>query len=539
MNTHPAWLNKAVFYEIYPQSFYDSNGDGIGDISGITQKLEYLRSLGVDAIWLNPCFTSPFQDAGYDVSDYYNVAPRYGSNEDLKHLFEAANQFKIKILLDLVPGHTSIEHPWFQQSSKHARNPYSDWFIWTDSAWKWEVPGYRVICGMAERDSSFIANFFYFQPALNYGFANPDPAHPWQQPIDAPGPQAVRAEIRKIMKFWLDMGASGFRVDMAGWLVKGDPGSRGTIQFWQEMRAWLDQHYPDACLISEWGNPRLSIQAGFHADFCLPFGTPGYTSLLRKPYGPGAGSDPYGESFFSASGHGNIREFVDDYLAHYKITKEKGVIILPTGNHDINPRLGRNRSEDDLKLIYTFLMTMPGAPIIYYGDEIGMNTLDGLPSKEGGYNRTGSRTPMQWNEEANAGFSTAPAASLYLPIDPNDNRPTVEEQDSRPASLLNHIRKMIRLRKNYPAFLANSDFEIIHAQSFGYPFVYLRKTETQSILIAINPSSAKAGCPLKIKFKSASCIDGPSDALQIYENEWILNLPGVSAGIYLLEDFEE
>ena len=220
----PDWLEKAVFYEIYPQSFYDSNCDGIGDLPGILQKLDYLQYLGVNAIWLNPCFDSPFQDAGYDVRDYYKIAARYGTNDDARHLFDEAHRRGIHILLDLVPGHTSIEHPWFQASARHERNEYSDWYIWTDSGWTWEVPGLRLVNGYGDRDATFITNFFYCQPALNFGFANPDPRYPWQSPVDAPGPQRVRQEMRNIMKFWLDLGCDGFRVDMAASLIKNDPG---------------------------------------------------------------------------------------------------------------------------------------------------------------------------------------------------------------------------------------------------------------------------------------------------------------------------
>ena len=147
----------------------------------------------------------------------------------------------IRILLDLVPVTPPTECAWFKESCKAERNAYSDWYIWTNSVWTWNAPGVQTVIGYAERDGNYITNFFHFQPALNYGFANPDPNHPWQQPVDAPGPQAVRRELKNIMKFWLDMGASGFRVDMAGSLVKNDPDHKETARLWQEMRAWLDQ----------------------------------------------------------------------------------------------------------------------------------------------------------------------------------------------------------------------------------------------------------------------------------------------------------
>ena len=278
----PAWLEQAVFYQIYPQSFYDTNADGIGDLPGIIAKLDYLQELGITALWLNPCFVSPFQDAGYDVSDYYRVAPRYGTNDDLGRLFAEAGQRGIRVLLDLVPGHTSIEHPWFKESARHERNRYSDWYIWTDSVWAEAPRDLNVVRGLTERDGDYITNFFYCQPALNYGFANPDPRRSWEQPVDAPGPRAVREEMRRLMRHWLDRGAAGFRVDMAGSLVKGDPGGRATGEFWREIRAWLDREYPEAAMVSEWADPVAAIGAGFHLDFYLDWGSPGYGSLFRK-----------------------------------------------------------------------------------------------------------------------------------------------------------------------------------------------------------------------------------------------------------------
>ena len=165
----PQWLDNAVFYEIYPQSFKDSNADGIGDFQGIISKLDYIAELGCTAIWMNPCFESPFGDAGYDVSDYYKAAPRYGTNEDLKQLFDEVHKRNMHILLDLVPGHTSVAHPWFQESMKAEKNEYTDRYIWTDSIWK-EPTGYGSLRGISDRDGSCAVNFFSHQPALNYGF---------------------------------------------------------------------------------------------------------------------------------------------------------------------------------------------------------------------------------------------------------------------------------------------------------------------------------------------------------------------------------
>jgi maltose alpha-D-glucosyltransferase/alpha-amylase len=534
---NPAWLETAVFYEIYPQTFYDSNGDGIGDLPGIIQKLDYLVSLGVNALWLNPCFVSPFGDAGYDVADFYQVAPRYGTNEDLIRLFEAAHRRGLRVLLDLVAGHTSIEHPWFKESCKHARNRFSDWFIWTDSAWSQPIPELQIIRGYAERNGSYIVNFFHMQPALNYGFANPDPRYLWQQPVDAPGPRAIRQEMKNIMKFWLDQGADGFRVDMAASLVKIDPGHRMVSKFWQEVRQWLDQEYPQAVLVSEWSNPGEAIPAGFHMDFTLHFNMVGYTSLFRKSFGASQGSDRYGWSFFDASGHGNICQFLDEYLPHYEKTKGSGFICIPSGNHDIRPRLATGRSLPELKVAFLFLLTMPGVPFIYYGDEIGMRFVEGLPSKEGGYERTGSRTPMQWDDTANAGFSTAPAKALYLPVDGQPGRPQVADQESDPASLLNTVRKLVELRKAHRALCASGAFEPVFAQAGHSLFIYRRTGAGEDLLVAVNPAAqqVEARLPAGLVRGQPESLYGAAGAFSQDGDGWLIRLPGISGGVYQLD----
>lgn len=536
LRTHiPSWLEKAIFYEIYPQSFQDTNGDGIGDIPGIIARLDYIQSLGVNAVWLNPCFASPFGDAGYDVSDYYTVAPRYGTNDDLHHLFEEAHVRGMRVVLDLVAGHTSIEHPWFKAASRHEKNEFSDWYIWTNTVWSGGAPGHTPIVGMAERNAGFIPNFFYFQPALNYGFAHPDPAYPWQQSTEAPGPRAVRQELRNIMKFWLDMGCDGFRVDMAASCVKNDPGSRMNIQLWQEMREWLEKSYPEAVLISEWGYPEHAIQAGFHMDFYLHIKMPGYTALFRKDSGCWQFSNRYGFSFFNRTGAGNILEFLEDYLHHYQATRKHGYICIPTGNHDIPPRLAVGRTREDLAVAYVFLMTMPGVPKIYYGDEIGMIGLQGLPSKEGSYERTEVRTPMQWEPGPAAGFSTAAADQLYLPVEPQPDGRTVADQEQDPNSTLNLVRKLVHLRKTHPALGNQAEFSPVYAQAGRYPLVYNRYAEGESIIVAVNPADR----PAEVVFdaddgsaETAQALFGPQNGLARAGSRWRLSLPGVSAGIY-------
>jgi maltose alpha-D-glucosyltransferase/alpha-amylase len=525
-SAQPSWLENAVFYQVYPQSFCDSNGDGIGDLRGLIGKLPYLRSLGVTGLWLNPCFESPFRDAGYDIADFYKVAPRYGTNDDLRALFAEAHKLGIHVMLDLVAGHTSDQHGWFRESQRHERNRYTDWYVWTSSVWTWFAPNQQVVVGAAERDGNYIPNFFYFQPALNYGYAHPDPKAPWQQPVDAPGPLAVRAELKNIMRFWFDLGASGFRVDMAGSLVKNDPDGRATAALWHEFRTWMDREYPDRALVSEWSEPAVAIPSGFHLDFLLPFNKPGYVSLFRR-------TAPDAAPFFDRSGRGDIRRFLDEFEPLYAATKDRGFIAIPTGNHDTVPRLGNGRDARDLAVAYAFLLTMPGVPFIYYGDEIGLRSIDGLPSKEGGFGRTGGRTPMQWDASANAGFSTAPADRLYLPVDPAADRPTVAAQQADPGSSLHAVRALIALRHAHPALGASGSFTTLVAAAGRLPFVYERARDGERILVALNPSEqpCEVSLPADVRLSSPQNLAGESGAFRRGPHGWTVKLPATSYAV--------
>ncbi|MCR5119428.1 MAG: glycosylase [Lachnospiraceae bacterium] len=473
MGKRPEWLETAVFYEIYPQSFKDTDGDGIGNFKGITEKLSYIKELGCNAIWMNPCFESPFGDAGYDVADYYKAAPRYGSNEDLEELFAEAHKLGMHVLLDLVPGHTSWDHPWFKESQKAEKNEFTDRYIWTDSIWE-SPEGYASLRGISDRDGSCLVNFFTHQPALNYGFYKPD--RPWQQAMDAEGPMATRNEMKKIMSYWLSKGCDGFRVDMAGSLVKNDDEGKGTIALWQDIRSFLDKEFPEAVLVSEWGEPDKSIEGGFHMDFLLHFGPSHYNDLFRCD-----------RPFFA--GKGDASEFVAKYLDSYNKADGRGLICIPSGNHDMD-RLAKYIKGDDAKMAFAFLLSMPGAPYIYYGDEIGMRYVEGLTSKEGGYNRTGSRSPMQWNRSKNAGFSEGDKADLYIPIDPDENRPTVEESMADEASLLNEIRRLTAIRSAHKAFRNSAGMEFVCDGAQGKPLAYIRSAENEKILVVLNPADS-------------------------------------------------
>ena len=524
----PTWLNDAVFYEIYPQSYYDSNGDGIGDIEGIIEKLPYITSLGVNALWLNPCFDSPMKDAGYDVRDYKKVAPRYGTNEDLARLFREAHKAGVRVLLDLVPGHTSEEHEWFKQSSKARRNEYSDRYIWTSFGFQGAAQNY--VAGEAERDGAYILNFFKCQPALNYGYG--EVKESWQQATDAAGPRASVEALKDIMRFWLDMGCDGFRVDMADSLVKNDTENKDyTQKIWREVREMLDRDYPEAAIVSEWDNAERAIKAGFHMDFTLNNGGPGYSKLtrdfinhgewlvcdgktksdaLREKYlkedasGRTVNTVSDGEdiekvwreeleltdnTYFRKDGKGEITEFLRDYEARFAAVRGKGYVSLISGNHD-TPRINFLLDDRERRLFFTMLYTMPGVPFLYYGDEIGMKYRN-LQTKEGGYQRTGSRTPMQWDDSKNLGFSTAEADALYLPVE-GGQAPTVASQSEDEGSLLNFIKSLIALRHKTPDLQADGSFNVLHATYGDRLFIYRRGVH----IVAINPSGEERSAEL-------------------------------------------
>ncbi|MDR2480216.1 MAG: hypothetical protein LBD48_13035 [Treponema sp.] len=495
----PRWLTDAVFYEIYPQSFFDSNGDGTGDFEGIIQKLDYIKSVGCNALWINPCFDSPFRDAGYDVRDYKKTAPRYGTGDDLKRLFSEAHRRGIRVLLDLVPGHTSEEHEWFKESAKAGGGKYRNRYIWTEH-WLQSSKGFAFIAGEAERAATYVINFFKCQPALNYGFLRP--TENWQLPMNHPDCIATREAMKDVMRFWLDAGCDGFRVDMASSLVKNDDRNKtGVSLIWREVRSMLNTEYPEAAIVAEWSYPRQAINAGFHMDFLLEFFYPpggisgwymrtfrgiagGYRSLFRNykldEENRIQGKD---ESYFKKDSKQDALRFIDEYRFHYRSVKGKGYISLVTGNHDL-ARMSYNMDQRELSLAYAFIFTLPGIPFLYYGDETGMRYLP-LPSKEGGYYRTGSRTPMQWNSGANLGFSDAPAEKLYLPVDAAADAPTVEAQEQSPSSLLNTVRALLRLRHAETDLQAEPNLQFLYAKKGRRPLAYRRG----AFVIALNPSA--------------------------------------------------
>lgn len=563
----PEWLRDGVIYQVYPSSYKDSDGNGIGDIRGVISELDYIESLGVRAIWFNPLFVSGWIDGGYDVIDFYRVDPRFGTNNDMVELIEKAHAKGIKVMLDLVAGHTSDKHPWFIQSSQDTNLQYSDYYIWSDrlpdakaekdletmlkdpnymqnTIGKWMKSEYP-------RNKFYMKNFYACQPSLNYGYANPDPSRPWEQGVDAPGPKAVRQELKDIIAFWYGKGVDGFRVDMANSLVKNDKDKKEIMNLWREIREWSDKNYPDHVLMAEWGSPKYCLAAGYNIDMDLN-GTKAHNRRMyfdRKHQADGG-------SYFSLNGgqpsvkdlYGNawpenkidskttaaemLKEYYDYFTDCLESTETMGYFATITGNHDhLRINMGARNTPDQLKVMLTWVLTMP-MPILYYGDEIGMRSLVDLPNVEGanhnGKERSGARTPMQWTSGETAGFSTCSPDKLYLPIctewSPATSYPqyldwkknfeagkvkpiakgeiTVESQDKDPKSILNWTRELIALRKSSEALWADSKFIPVFNESQPYPMVYLRSNGKETFLIALNPTGTRKSLTLNDEVSS-------------------------------------
>ena len=563
----PGWLRDGVIYQVYPSSYKDSDGNGIGDIRGVISELDYIESLGVRAIWFNPLFVSGWIDGGYDVIDFYRVDPRFGTNNDMVELIEKAHAKGIKVMLDLVAGHTSDKHPWFIQSSQDTNLQYSDYYIWSDrlpdakaekdletmlkdpnymqnTIGKWMKSEYP-------RNKFYMKNFYACQPSLNYGYANPDPSRPWEQGVDAPGPKAVRQELKDIIAFWYGKGVDGFRVDMANSLVKNDKDKKEIMNLWREIREWSDKNYPDHVLMAEWGSPKYCLAAGYNIDMDLN-STKAHNRRMyfdRKHQADGG-------SYFSLNGgqpsvkdlYGNawpedkidskttaaemLKEYYDYFTDCLESTETMGYFATITGNHDhLRINMGARNTPDQLKVMLTWVLTMP-MPILYYGDEIGMRSLVDLPNVEGanhnGKERSGARTPMQWTSGETAGFSTCSPDKLYLPVctewSPATSYPqyldwkknfeagkvkpiakgeiTVESQDKDPESILNWTREIIALRKSSEALWADSKFIPVFNESQPYPMVYLRSNGKETFLIALNPTGTRKSLTLNDEISS-------------------------------------
>lgn len=477
-------LKDSIIYEIYPTSFYDSNGDGTGDLNGITKKLDYVKDLGADIIWLNPFFKSPFKDGGYDISDYREIDKRFGTMQDFEKLIDKAHSLGLRVLIDLVIGHTSTEHKWFKQSAKEKKNKYSDYYIWTDSVF---TPAPKCINGVYKRDGNYIVNYYAFQPALNYGYGVlPEltddlyGGQRWEMHYTDERLKPLREEIHSIIAFWLNKKVDGFRVDLAGSLIK-NPTPESIKELWNDFIGRARKINPDVLFIAEHGHPDVTAEWGFDMDYIMHESV-GFNDMFRGEKNTNiTRSFECGHSYFSKDGKGSKKAFIDNIDRLSKILPDGKYFVIPSGYHDII-RQAEKKGDNTVKCVFAFLLTYKNVPLIYYGDEIGIKH-NYKVNKDGGYVRTGARTPMQWDETKNKGFSTADR--LYLPTEKVAGR-SVEAEKSDPNSIYSTVKTLIAIRKQYPSLGYSADVKMLCKDE--YPLVYERVSENERVIVAINPT---------------------------------------------------
>jgi maltose alpha-D-glucosyltransferase / alpha-amylase len=452
------WYKDAVFYQLHVKSFADGNADGIGDFAGLTSRLDYLESLGVNCLWIQPMYPSPFRDDGYDISDYTNIHPSYGTLQDFQSFLNQAHARGLRVIIELVLNHTSDEHPWFVEARSSRENSRRDWYVWSDSDDRYR--GVRIIFLDTERSNwawdpvskaYYWHRFFSNQPDLNYD--NP----------------AVREEIWKVMKFWLDLGVDGFRVDAAPYLVEREGTScenlPETHAVLKDLRARLDAHFTGKVLLAEanmWPEdvrPYFGAGDEFHMSFHFPVMPRMFMALRLEDRKPLVDIIERTPSIPDACQWGIFLRNHDE-LTLEMVTEVERAYMLDEYAQDPRARinLGIRRRlaplmEGDrrrIELMNALLMSLPGSPILYYGDEIGMGDNMSLGD------RNSVRTPMQWSAGVNAGFSTADPERLWLPLISDAvyayQAVNVESQRRNPTSLLNWTRRLIEVRRSTHVF---------------------------------------------------------------------------------------
>jgi maltose alpha-D-glucosyltransferase/alpha-amylase len=452
------WFKDALFYEVYVRGFQDSGQDGKGDLRGLIERLDYLHELGVTCLWLMPIYDSPLRDDGYDISDYRKIDPAIGTVEDFENLTRAAHERGIRIIADLVINHTSDRHPWFQEARRDRRSPRRDYYVWSDTDEKYQ--GARIIFTDTEHSNwtwdpvagqYYWHRFFSHQPDLNYD--NP----------------AVRREMLDVMAFWLDRGIDGFRVDAVPYLFEREGTNcenlPQTHEFLKEMRRFVDRRYPGTLLLAEanqWPSdllPYFSDGDEFHMAFHFPLMPRMFMAIRREDrmpivdilrQTPSIPATCQWALFLRNHDELTLEMVTDDERDYmYQEYARDPRMRLNLGiRRRLAPLMDNGRRQ--IELLYSLLFTLPGSPVLYYGDEIGMG--DNIYLGD----RNGVRTPMHWSGDRNAGFSRADPSRLYEPVilDPvyHYQSINVEAQLRTPDSLLNWLRRLIQVRKRYPVF---------------------------------------------------------------------------------------
>ncbi len=493
LESDPLWYKKAVIYQLHVRSFCDADGNGIGDFRGLTSKLDYLSELGVSALWLMPFYPSPLRDDGYDIADYFDVNPIYGTLADFKAFLRAAHERGMRVITEVVINHTSDQHEWFQKSRRAAPgSKWRDFYVWSDTVKKYESA--RIIFRDFEpsnwtwdpvAEAFFWHRFYAHQPDLN--FDNP----------------AVHKEILRIVDFWLDMGVDGVRLDAIPYLYEREGTScenlPETHAYLKSLRAHVDGKYEDRMLLAEANQWPEDSAAYFgdgnecHMAFHFPIMPRLFMSVRmedRLPITdildqtPTIPANSQWAVFLRNHDELTLEMVTDeerDYMYRVYASDTKARINLGIRRR-LAPLLGNDRRR--IELLNGLLLSLPGTPIIYYGDEIGMGDNVFLPD------RNGVRTPMQWSSDRNAGFSRANPQGLFLPIviTPEYHYETVnvEAQDTNPSSLLWWMRRLIALRKKYPVF-GEGTMEMLHPENRKV-LAYLRMLDDHVILVVANLS---------------------------------------------------
>ncbi len=484
------WYMNAIFYEVHIRAFCDSNGDGKGDIPGLISKLDYIKDLGIDCIWILPIYPSPLKDDGYDIADYYGIHPDYGTLEDFKKLIEEAHKRNLRVVADLVLNHTSDQHPWFQKSRSDPDSKYRDYYVWSETDDKYSEA--RIIFLDTEESNwtydeeagmYFWHRFYSSQPDLNYD--NPE----------------VRQEMLNVMDFWLDMGIDGFRADAVPYLIQREGTNcenlPETHQILKDFRAHLDENYEDKILLAEanqWPEdvrPYFGDGDEFHMGFHFPVMPRIFMAMRRSDASP---------IHWIMSKTPAIPENTQwctflrnhDELTLEMVTEEERQWMwaeyapMPRMrlNLGIRRRLAPLLDNDHRKILLAnaLLYSLPGTPIIYYGDEIGMGDNIWLPD------RNGVRTPMQWDDSLNAGFSNAHPENLYAPvIDADDysyKKLNVAAESKDQDSLLNKMKHLVKVRKSHP-ILALGDYEFLE-QDRTECLIIIRQHQDEHVICILN-----------------------------------------------------
>jgi maltose alpha-D-glucosyltransferase/alpha-amylase len=497
------WYKDAIFYEVYVRGFFDSDGDGNGDLRGLTDKLDYLAELGVNCLWLMPIFASPLKDDGYDVADYRQIHRNVGATEDFERLTKAAHQHGIRIIADLVINHTSDQHPWFQEARRDRHSPRRDYYVWSDDPHRYEKT--RIIFKDTEVSNwtwDNVAGQYYWhrfyghQPDLN--FDNPE----------------VHREVLDIMAFWLDRGINGFRVDAIPYLYEREGTNcenlPETHAFCREMRKFVDERYPGTLLLAEanqWPRdllPYFGDGDEFHMAFNFPLMPRMFMAIRREQCWPiieimdqmPAIPQSCQWALFLRNHDELTLEMVTDEERDYmynEYAKDPRMRLNLGIRRRLAPLIDNDRRQ--MELLYSLLLTLPGSPVLYYGDEIGMG--DNIYLGD----RNGVRTPMQWSGDRNAGFSRADPQRLYQAVllDPvyHYQSINVESQLRAPASLLQWLKRLIRVRKKYPLF-GRGTLRFVSCANRRV-VAYLREYEGQTALIVNNLSATAQPAELDLR----------------------------------------